>query len=247
MDSLQQLFDIAVVIPTVLRPHLKRAVNSIFEQDYKGRIQILIGIDKKLGDEKIIEELQQTTPDHIAITVLDLGYSTALRNGGLYTSMAGGSLRTVLSYAANSKYVAYLDDDNWFAPYHLSDLLKAIEGNAWAFSLRWFVDMNTHEIICEDNFFSAGPGKGMYANSLGGLVDTSCYLLDKMKCHMLLSQWCISPYRDKSCEDMQVFSTLMKNKLPFGATGRPSVYYVLETSKYPEATEWLRNKGYNIT
>lgn len=247
MNPLQEPFDVAVVIPTTLRPALLKAVQSIYEQDFKGRIQILIGIDKKHGDENIIDKLQQSAPEHIAITVLDLGYSTALRNGGMYTSMAGGSLRTILSYAANSRYVTYLDDDNWFAPHHLSDLLKAVQGKAWAYSLRWFVDMNTNEIICEDNYFSVGPGKGMYAKTLGGLVDTSCYILDKLQCHMILPQWCISPFKDKSCEDMQVFSALLKNKLPFGATGHPSVYYVLETTKYPEATEWLRNKGYTIT
>jgi hypothetical protein len=38
----QTPFDVAVVIPTVLRPTLLRAVRSIFRQDLKGRIQILI-------------------------------------------------------------------------------------------------------------------------------------------------------------------------------------------------------------
>ena len=247
MKDLLQLFDVAVVIPTVLRKQLKRAVESIYQQTFKGSIQILIGIDKVLGDRKIIDELQDSCPDNIAITVIDFGYSTATRNGGLYTSMAGGSLRTILSYAANSRYVAYLDDDNWYAPYHLSDLLKAIEGKAWAYTSRWYVDMNTNEVICVDNYHSTGPGKGHFARHWGGHVDTNCFLLDKLKCHFILPLWCFALFKDNTCEDLRVFCALMKNNLPYGFTNRPSVYYILDTNRYPGAKQLLIDQGFRIS
>ena len=37
--------------------------------------------------------------------MLDLGYSTPQRSGGTYPSYYGGALETILSYAANSRYV----------------------------------------------------------------------------------------------------------------------------------------------
>jgi len=40
-----ELFDAAVVMPTLLRPSLERAVRSVFAQDLGGRIQLLIGVD----------------------------------------------------------------------------------------------------------------------------------------------------------------------------------------------------------
>ena len=46
----------------------------------------------------------------------------------MYASLYGGALKTFLSYAANSLYVTYLDDDNWYAPEHLSTMLAAIAG-----------------------------------------------------------------------------------------------------------------------
>lgn len=243
---LQNPFDIAVVIPTILRAGLLKAVQSIYEQDFKGRIQILLGIDKPLGDKNIIHEIMSACPDNMTITVFDPGYSTSVRHGGIYSNRFGGALRTILTYAANSRYVAYLDDDNWYAPHHVSDMLKAVHGKAWAYSLRWFVDRNTNEIICVDDYFSVGPGKGVFAKNYGGFVDTNCLILDKMQCHMIIPLWCIAVLPDGSGEDRRVFNALNK-QFSFQSTGRPSVYYVLDTDKYSEATEWLRNKGYTIT
>ena len=242
---MQESFSVAVVMPTTLRPGIRRAVESIFDQDIDSRIQIMIGIDKALGDKRILDELSHNCPENIAITVFDPGYSTSVRHGGIYSNQFGGALRTILSYAANSRYVTYLDDDNWYAPNHLSDLLNAIPGYACAYSLRWFVNENTYEIICEDDFISVGPGKGIFAKNLGGFVDTNCLILDKMKCHMLLPLWCTALFPDGSGEDRQVFK-MLNARFAFNSTGRSSVYYVLETNKYTEIASILEKKGYVI-
>jgi len=46
----------------------------------------------------------------------------------------------MLVYAANSRYVGYLDDDNWIHEGYLARLRAAIEGRDWAYTLRWYVD-----------------------------------------------------------------------------------------------------------
>ena len=51
----QKPADVAVVIQTVLRPSLLRTVRSVFNQDHAGRIQVLIGIDRPLGDSALLE------------------------------------------------------------------------------------------------------------------------------------------------------------------------------------------------
>ena len=132
--DLQNPFDVAVVVPTILRPSLKRTLRSIFSQDFPGRIQILLGIDIKKNDAAVIDDACRQIPNNCAVCVLDLGYSTSTRHGGLHPAADGGALRTIMSYAANSRYPAYLDDDNWWAPQHLASLRRAIEGFHWAFS-----------------------------------------------------------------------------------------------------------------
>jgi FkbM family methyltransferase len=189
-SNLQGLCDAAVVIPSVLRPSLKAAVESVFQQKGLSSIHVLLGVDKAGGDRRIIDELVDSCPDHCLLTVVDFGYSTSVRHGGLYAAKDGGSLRTILSYAANSRYVAYLDDDNWWAEDHLLSLLKAIRGHDWAYSLRWFVDADTMRPVCVDTWESAGPDAGIFSERFGGFVDPNTLMIDKIACEPVLRWWC---------------------------------------------------------
>jgi hypothetical protein len=169
----------------------------------------------------------------------------AKRNGGLYTSFAGGALRTVLCYAANSRWLTFLDDDNWWEPYHLTDLFKAVKGKVWAFSLRWLVDMNTYEIICEDDFIAVGPGRGIFKARHNGLVDTNCLIMDKARCDDILHLWSHAMFLDESGEDRRIFEALHK-KYAWGETKRPSVHYVLNPKTYDVIAGMLAERGYKL-
>ena len=224
--NIQTPFDVSVVVQTLLRPSLGRAVRSVFRQDLKGRIQVLVGIDKHGGDRKGLEELIQECPDHICLTVIDLGYSTSQRHGGLYPTRYGGGLRTILSYAANSKYVAYLDDDDWWAHDHLSSLISSVTGKVWAFSYRWMVDQETGWPICRDEWDFVGPHRGINKERFGGFVAPSNLLLDKQACHFILPFWSLAAFSDNTGEDRLIFDALLKNH-PWAATGKFSCYYEL--------------------
>lgn len=222
-ENPQKIFDVAVIVPTVLRPTLAKTIRSIFEQNFKGRIQILIGIDKKLGDMSILDDIQKECPERIHITVIDLGYSTSVRHGGTYSNKYSGALRSILSYAANSRYISYVDDDDWWHPEHLSSLLSAIVGKKWAFSYRWFVDKETGKPICEDTWDSVGPGKGINAERFGGFVSPSNLLLDKEACHHILPLWSFAAFKDGTGEDRLVFNALLK--IPEYATNNMHTCY----------------------
>ncbi|MDR3555780.1 MAG: tetratricopeptide repeat protein [Syntrophobacteraceae bacterium] len=222
----QQPADVAVVIQTVLRPTLLRAVRSVFDQDHAGTIQVLIGIDFPQGDSAQLDTLARECPSNVILTVLDLGYSTSLRHGGIYNNHYGGALRTILSYAANSRYVAYLDDDDWWGRQHLSSLLSAIHRKDWAFSYRWLVDRETGWPICRDEWDSVGPGAGINLERYGGFVNPGSLMLDKAVCHLVLPFWSLSPCDDGSCEDRLVFRQLLKRS--WAATGKYTSYYEME-------------------
>jgi hypothetical protein len=232
------IYDAAVIIPTVLRPKLRRAVRSVFAQDFKGKVQVLLGIDVAKGERAILDELRRDCPPRMKLEVLDLGYSTSKRNGGFYPIWGGGGLRTILSYAANSRYLTYLDDDNWWAPRHLSSLRRAINGFDWAFSFRWYVDPDTQQPLCVDRWESLGPGRGMYAKAYNGLVDTSCFMIDKDRCHWALPAWCVPHPHSKlterrgGAEDRSMFD-LLHRKFKSRATGLASVYYVMVKGSGP--------------
>lgn len=246
--TLQTPFDVAVIIPTILRDTLMRAVRSVFTQEFPGRVQILIGVDVAEGNRDMLRQLGAECPDRMALTIIDPGYSTAQVHGGIYHNAFSGSLRTVMSYAANSRRLAYLDDDNWWAPHHLTDLLQAIEGFDWAYTYRWYVDAGTQEAFCIDDFESVGPGKGIYREKLGGFVDANCLMIDKTKCHWILPNWSIPLLPDGSGEDRNVFNALKKSHSA-AWTRRPSVYYVInpDSGTQPIREKIFAERGHKLT
>ena len=225
----------AVVIPTVLRPSLLRAVRSVYGQDLKQRIQLLIGIDQRVSAEECLDTILRECPDHVALTILDLGHSTSVRHGGIYPNRYGGAIRTILSYAANSAYVAYLDDDDWWGHQHLSALLAAVVGKDWAFSHRWLVDPETGWPICRDEWDSLGPGRGIARERFGGFVSTSNLLLKKDACHFIFPAWSLSPFTDGSGEDILVFQKLMQQQHSWAASAEHSCFYELRREVQADA------------
>jgi SAM-dependent methyltransferase len=235
-------FDVAVVIPTVGRSTLERAVQSVFAQTLSGSIQILIGVDGWAGGDRArLAALTASAPVNRSVLIMDLGYSTAARNGGFTAAGTGGALRTILSYAAQSRLVAYLDDDNWWAPDHLSSLVHAVTGHDWAYSLRWYVEAQTSVPLCVDAWESVGPDAGVFAGRFGGFVDPSCLLIDKVACEPGLRLWCHPLPGDSTgmSTDRTVFAYL-RSKRGVG-TGQATAYYALSPSdiNHPFRLRWI--------
>ncbi len=221
-------FAAAVVIPTIVRPSLKRAVHSVFNQDTKGKIQVLIGVDKCLGDPAILDELLEEAPDHVCVTVVDPGYSTSVRHNGVHSATDGGAIRTALSFLANSRYVAYLDDDNYWANDHISSLLKAIDGVEWSCSLRWLVDEDTEELLTVDKWHSVGVGKTTLTYQQDGFADPNTIMVDKLACASLLHNWSTEYFSSpgNSGADRLFSNSLMKYRR-HRPTAKATCYYML--------------------
>jgi len=226
--NLQMPYDVSVVIPSIGRKEIIRAISSIFQQNVN-RIQVLIGIDKPQGSLLFLDEFLQECPKHITVNIIYPGYSTSVRHGGITPAKDGGALRSILTQLANSKYVTYLDDDNWWESTHLSDLLTAIRNKAWAFSLRYFVHPHSKNSICIDEWESVGPGRGIFLQKFGGFVDPNCLIIDKALCWQCVPLWSIPLNGDLKgmSADRNIFNFLKNHSEP-GATGKASVFYVLD-------------------
>ncbi len=227
--DLQEPMDAAVVIPTVLRPHLIPALHSIFAQRFPGRIHIMIGIDSIRGDLEVIDAACAARPSQCAVQVFWPGYSTSKRHGGLTPPGDGGALRAVLTYLANSPYVAYLDDDNWWDTEHLYQLRRAMDDAEWAFALRWFVHPETRRPICVDTWESVGPDQGSFKESFGGFVDPSCLMINKVACPQAPQHWNFPLEHDPMSADRSMFAFLSRNHKACG-TGCPSVFYTMNAN-----------------
>ncbi|MTJ84027.1 MAG: hypothetical protein F8N37_23825 [Telmatospirillum sp.] len=218
--------EVAVVVQTILRPGLEKAVRSVFSQDFAGRIHLLVGVDTHQGGTALLDRLAADCPARISMTILDPGYSTSRRHGGIYPNAYGGSLRTILSFLANSRLVAYLDDNDWYGADHLSTLVAAIKGRDWAWSGRWLVHPDGSLPICRDEWDSVGTRAGINSGRYGGFVQPSGLMLDKEACHFILPLWSLAAFPDGSGEDRLVFDELHKT-LAGAATDRFTCYCTL--------------------
>jgi hypothetical protein len=226
--DLQKPYDVSVVMPSIGRQEIIKAISSIFQQNVS-RIQVLIGIDKPQEHLLFLDEFLEGCPKHITVNVFYPGYSTSVRHGGITLAKDGGALRSILSQLANSKFVTYLDDDNWWESTHLSDLLHAIQNKAWAFSLRYFVHPHSKNKICIDEWESVGPGKGIFLQKFGGFVDPNCLMINKEMCWQCLPLWNFPLTGDPKgmSADRNIFNFLKNHSEP-GATGKASTFYVLD-------------------
>ena len=162
-------------------------------------------------------------PPNVSALVLQLPYSTSVRHGGVHTALDGGALRTLLSFLANARYVAFLDDDNEYEPDHLEGLAAAIQGKPWAHSQRLLVSEETGEALAVDRWDSVGVGQGRFAEQ-GGFVDTNCLLIDKIAGTRALGRWAESGTGKPGFTADRNFFAALKDA-PHGRVDRPTVRY----------------------
>jgi hypothetical protein len=244
--ALQKPFDVAVVMPTVGRPTLRDAVQSVYDQAFPGRIQLLIGVDAPLASFELHEKLFAAAPSNISVCFYYPGYSTSVRHGGLHPARDGGVLRAVLTYMANARYVSYLDDDNWWNPIHLQSLLESVKGKEWAYANRWFVQQDTRKVMCADEWESVGPQRGIFADRFGGWVDPNCLIFDKLACEPAIRWWTVPLPGDVKAmsADRHVYDYMQKRGNP-GVTGLITTYYALQADDRMHALrlQWIEKRG----
>jgi hypothetical protein len=213
-------------MPTIVRDSLIESTASVFTQNYSGCIQLLIGVDICKGDADILNQILKNAPEHVTVTLVEPGYSTSTRHNGVHSAQDGGALRTILSFLANSRYVAYLDDDNSWHPDHLTHLRKAIRGVEWTCSLRWLVDEDSLKKLAIDRWHSVGIGKSLLEGFEDGFADPNTLMIDKLACASLLHLWSVEVEggSDLSGADRRFFRSLQKYK-SHRPSDKATVYY----------------------
>jgi len=190
-------------------------------------VQVLIGVDVTLNSLAALEETCRAVPERQCVFCLYSGYSTSRRHGGQHSEGGGGALLPILSYLANSRFVAYLDDDNWWSDDHLASMYQALIGAEWAYSGRWFVHPHSGRPVCKDEWESVGPSRGEF-RQFGGWVDPNCIAINKQACEAVLPWWLIPVRNSKSWmdADRNVFRILSR-EFSGRSTGRYSVFYTI--------------------
>ncbi|MBD6617602.1 glycosyltransferase [Komarekiella sp. 'clone 1'] len=162
---------VSVITPVTGNPLMKQAIQNVQDQDYP-HIEHLIVIDgqeREAAAQSILEEIEFKKPQ---THVLCLPYATG-KDG-----FNGHRIYGMSPFLAKGDYLAFLDEDNWFEPNHISSLVHIVEEKQldWAYALRKIVNSNG-TFATYDNCESLGKWQVFYNNY--HLIDTNCYFLKK--------------------------------------------------------------------
>lgn len=198
---------VAVVTATVGRNSLVECVQSVRNQTYPCKHYIFAD-----GKQTIFEERSN-------LLNLENLCMLPVKTGG--NGMMNGGICAASAYLVQEDYICWLDDDNTFDPDHIENLVKAIEGKAYAHSLRKLLNPDG-TFYDYDDFESLGQ--------YTGFVDLNCYLMDRNVAVQIAPLW----YRttgELMVGDRFVYEALKQNNLPFGETGKYTVNYALNPKR----------------
>ena len=228
-----------VIIATIGKPTLARAIESLYEQTYErgpGSLQCLVVVDgpefDKTARAVYHDAIKKRDADWIDIVTLPQNTGS---NGYVCHRIYGATPMIV-----NQDYIFYLDDDNWFDPDHVKNCIKACEENSldWCFSMRNIYQNG--EYLCRDECESVGIWPVWY-NPDFSHIDTNCYCLKRSVAVHIAPHWHKSRYdKTKTVQpsaDTQICN-LLKRKFPnYAMIPRWTVNYELgswELSPKPE-------------
>ncbi|MBD0264363.1 MAG: glycosyltransferase [Tolypothrix sp. Co-bin9] len=168
-DDVDQTPDISVIIPTYNRiSMLEEALNSVFQQDFKGEVEIIV----------IDDNSQDGTPAIIRSKYPGIHLIEFKENKGSYATRNQGLKK------AKGKYIAFLDSDDLWEKEYLKMQISSLEAYKNCFSvspiLRWYLQegkknidyqrpdltnyiSEVHHLLC--NTFIATPSSVMFPKS----------------------------------------------------------------------------------
>ena len=208
-------YEVSVVTPSIGTEFLSQAIESVQRQIYPFVRHFIVADGPECHDH--IAGMVPTDPRH-PIHVLPLPLNVG---GGGYN---GHRVYGAMPFLVPSRFVAFLDEDNWFADDHLETLMQAItsRGLAWAYSLRTIVSLDG-EVITTDDCESLG-GWSTWNNPESHLVDVNCYVLRRDVAIKASPLW-HRRFRDEESPDFVLCRTLLAEQPRWATNGRYSVNY----------------------
>lgn len=207
-QRLPPLSTVTVITATTGRPELRQCIESVQAQRLPC-VQHLIVVDgpaRQEAAQNIIRRFEHKHPIH----VIQLPYSVG-RDGWNGHRIFGSA-----PYLCDSDYTAFLDDDNWWEPDHLLNMMRLVnESDCQAsFSLRQIHD-KAGRFVCNDECESLGNFAPSVLRGDDFFCDTSSMMLRRDLAIALAPLW-NSRFRSGEVEADRAFSRAM---LQAGFTG----------------------------
>jgi len=201
---------VAVVTPTIASEHLKKCIDSVDKQTYEDIVHYIF-IDGCQYEPKAREILVGSSKTRMIELEENVGK-------GWY----GHRVYAACSFLVNADVICYLDEDNWYDPHHVENLVEKIKsGNDWAYSLRKIYDKNGN-YLCDDNCESIGKWP-VYFNNEVFHIDTSSFAIRRDVAVRIGHVW-----YDQWGADRKFFQALKNNFPKYDCTNAHTLNYRLD-------------------
>jgi hypothetical protein len=176
---------VTVIVPTVGSQTLRRCVESVLNQTVP--CNILVVADGPETD--VFDAIEPDSLDRIKIIELPENI------GGPPERLLGHPVYAAMPFLCKTKYVAFLDEDNFMDADHVESLRNLCEsqGLQWAYSLRKVCEDG--KVRCMDNCESLGGIAHAFDRS-EFFVDTSCFLVRRDVAMTIGHRW-YHPHADR--------------------------------------------------
>lgn len=223
-------YPVTVVTPTIGSVHVRQAIESVQAQTYP-HVRHLVVVDGAEHRSQVEAALPRAPARPLDLVVLP-----ATIGGGGFN---GHRVYGAAPYLVESRFVAFLDEDNWLDPDHLEAVMAGITsaGAAWGFSLRRIVDEGGR-FLFDDDCESLGSVASWLDASVN-LVDANCYVLRRDLALETSLVW----YRrapDETSPDIELCRRLLREWPRCAAVGRPTVNYRLRGPRAGVRADFFR-------
>jgi glycosyltransferase involved in cell wall biosynthesis len=209
-----------VIVATVGKPTLRRTIESILSQTYDD-VTCLVVVD---GPEWVMAAERS-----LAYFVNDNRVEWAMlpQNTGA-NGFVCHRIYGAMPMLVNQDFVLYCDDDNWYDPDHVKNLVHACIENdaAWSHSFRNIY--RDGEFICRDECESLGQWPVWYGEHHH--IDTNCYCLRRELAVSLAPRWHKSRIVDGKVQpsaDTEICNFLIRSQPNFVTVPKFTVNYEL--------------------
>jgi glycosyltransferase involved in cell wall biosynthesis len=159
-----------VITPTIGSAKVISAIASVKNQTY-ANVEHLVVVDGPEHEHRFVQNFNYDYDYLDTITRITLPYNTGHGSQGFY----GHRIYAAFAHLVDHDYIFFLDDDNWYEPDHVETLVKVLEQNDFAYSLRKIFDADQN-YVCDDDCESLGKWPIFFTHDDPQyLIDTSAF------------------------------------------------------------------------
>lgn len=173
------MYDLTIITPTTGARTLQKAIMSVQRQTMN--VHHLLVIDGPQYIDDVHEQMPKSPV--MPIDILVLPHNTGKTTGDYY----GHRIYSGVPSLVNTRYISFLDEDNWVKPTFAQKMKEALTDKRIATCRRTIYKENG-DFITDDTFESIGDN-GQYI-----LYDTNTYMFDRLYyvrryMHCIYGQW----------------------------------------------------------